>query len=173
MCPPYNRQKHNQHFKLLLFKINLHFVAPNQISTHRKLNLILINCVYLLFFTLKMQRSLVQTKVQFLLCLKRDNWQNSSCEKPLLQFVGYWYNLLQWMFFILCDSWKTLFFLKVCCYNGVFLTVTLLLSLKKLFKKIPGFYIYLQNNHTMLKPKFHSKIVVQVFPWINQQESAK
>ena len=133
-CVHHTIGKNNLHIAL-----NLHFVTPNQISTYRKLNLILINCVYLFFFTLKMQRRLVQTKVQFLLCLKRNNWQNSSCEKPLLQFVGYWYNLLHWMFFILCDSWKALFFLKVCCYNGFFLTVMLLLSLKKLFKKIPGF----------------------------------
>ena len=33
-----NSQKPNQHFKLLIFKIILHFVTSNQISTHRKLN---------------------------------------------------------------------------------------------------------------------------------------
>ena len=46
-----NRRKYNQYFKLLFFKLNLHFVISNQISPYRKLNLLLINSVYLVFYT--------------------------------------------------------------------------------------------------------------------------
>ena len=45
-----NRRKHNQHVQLLFLKINLHFVTSNQISTYRKLNLSLINGIYLFSF---------------------------------------------------------------------------------------------------------------------------
>ena len=60
-----NRRKHNQHFRSRFFKINLHFVTPNQISAYKKLNLSLINSVYLIFFTLDMQRRVVQINVYY------------------------------------------------------------------------------------------------------------
>ena len=49
-------QKHNQRFKLLIFKINLQFVTSNQIPICRKLGLPLIKSIYLVFLTLEMQR---------------------------------------------------------------------------------------------------------------------
>ena len=49
--------------KLLIFTINLHFVASNQISTYRKLNLPLTSSIYLVFLPLEMQKRLEQTKV--------------------------------------------------------------------------------------------------------------
>ena len=50
-----------------------------------------------------------------LLSLKRNDSQtfkSSSCKHFFLQRVCYWYNLFQWVFHILCDNWKTLFFYK-------------------------------------------------------------
>ena len=53
----------NQHFRQLFFKKHLHFGTSNEISTLGKLNLILINSIYLFFYSLKMQKRLIQTKV--------------------------------------------------------------------------------------------------------------
>ena len=49
--------------KLLFFTINLHFVTSNQISTFRKLNLLLSSSIYFVFLPLEMQKRLKQTKV--------------------------------------------------------------------------------------------------------------
>ena len=49
-----NSQKHNQHFKLLFFVINFHFITSNQIYRYRKLNLSLTNNFYLVFLPLEM-----------------------------------------------------------------------------------------------------------------------
>ena len=102
--------------KLLFFTINLHFVTSNQISTYRKLNLPLTSSIYFVFLPLEMQKK-TQTDQSiprvFLLCLK------TATHKPLkvaaaktifssAMCVCYWYSLLRWMFFILCDKWKTL-----------------------------------------------------------------
>ena len=49
----------------------------------------------------------------FLLYLKRKDpptFKNGSWKKLFLQCVCYWCSLLQWMFFILHDNWKTLLF---------------------------------------------------------------
>ena len=58
-----NRRKHNQHFKLLFFTINLHFITSNLIYTYRKLNLFLTNSIHLVSLPLKMGQRLKQTKV--------------------------------------------------------------------------------------------------------------
>ena len=74
-----NSRKHNQHFELLLFTTNLHFVTSSQISIYRKLNLLLISNIYLLFLPLEMQRK-TQTDQSILhvnlLCLKGNELQN-------------------------------------------------------------------------------------------------
>ena len=44
------------------------------------------------------------------------------------------------MFFILCDNWKTLLFLKVFRYTEIFLTAMLLFTLKPVFWKKSVFY---------------------------------
>ena len=41
-----NRRKYNQHFKLLFFKINLHYGTSDYISTYGKLNLLPINSIF-------------------------------------------------------------------------------------------------------------------------------
>ena len=45
-----NTRKHNQHFM-----INLHFGISNSLSKYRKINLILINSIYLVFSSLEVQ----------------------------------------------------------------------------------------------------------------------
>ena len=40
----------------------------------------------------------------------------AAATKPFLQCVCYLHNLLWWIFYILCDNWKTLFFVKVYSY---------------------------------------------------------
>ena len=121
--------------------INLHFVTSNQISAYRKLNLPLTSRTYFVFEPLEMQK---KTRTDqgiprvFLLCLKRNNpqtFKSGSCINPFLQSVCYCYNLLRWMFFILCDNWTTLLFMKVCRYFEIFLSAMLLLSLKPVFCK--------------------------------------
>ena len=57
-----------------------------------------------------------------------------------LQCVCYWYNLLWWMFLILCDNWKTLLFIIVYHYPEIILTAMLLLSLKPVFWRKSAFY---------------------------------
>ena len=132
--------------KLLFFIINLHSVTSNQISTYRKLNLPLTSSIYFVFLPLEMQK---KTRTDqsiprvFLLCLKRNDpqtFKSGSCKNPFLQCVCYCYNLLRWMFFILCDNWKTLLFMKVCRYSEIFLSAMLLLSLKPVFWKKSAFY---------------------------------
>ena len=55
--------------KLVFLKINLHFDTSDKISTNRKyLKNFLITSKYLVFFSLEMQRRLVQTKVYYKLC---------------------------------------------------------------------------------------------------------
>ena len=49
--------------KLLFFTIKLHFVTLNQMSTYRKLNLLLTSSIYLVLLPLEMQRRLKQTKI--------------------------------------------------------------------------------------------------------------
>ena len=132
--------------KLLFSIINLHSVTSNQISTYRKLNLSLTSSIYFVFLPLEMQK---KTQADqniprvFLLCLKRNDpqtFKSGSCKNLFLQCVCYCYNLLRWMFFILCDKWKTLFFMKVCRCSETFLSAMLLLSLKPVFWKKSIFY---------------------------------
>ena len=130
----------------MFFIINLHSVTSNQISTYRNLNLPLTSSIYFVFLPLEMQKK-TQTDQSipcvFLLCLKRNNpqtFKSGSCKNPFLQCLCYCYNLLRWMFFILCNNWKTLLFMKVCHYSEIFLSAMLLLSLKPVFWKKSTFY---------------------------------
>ena len=96
-------RENNQHFKLLFFIIDLHFITSNQIYTFGKLNLPLTNKLFLLWKE-----------------TTNKPFKSGSYKKPFLQFVWYWYNLLRWMFFIPSDSWKTLLFTKVYQYHDIF-----------------------------------------------------
>ena len=109
--------------KLMFFTINLYVVTSNQISTYRKLNLPLTSSIYFVFLPLEIQNRLEQTKVYH--AFSYFVWKETSHKplkvaaaiNPFLQCVCYWYNLLRWMFFILCDNWKTLLFMKVYRYS--------------------------------------------------------
>ena len=58
-----SRQKQSQHFKLLFFTTNLHFLTSKQISTYRKPHLPPTSRIYLVFLPLEMQGRLKHTKV--------------------------------------------------------------------------------------------------------------
>ena len=69
--------------------------------------------IFRTYFPKKTSRRLV------LIFVLSMNWRNDSwnfkcsySNKPFLKCVYYWYNLIQWIFFILYDNWKTLFFIK-------------------------------------------------------------
>ena len=68
LCPPQNWRKINQHSKLLFSKINLQFDTSDQISPYRKLNLLPVSIIYLVVFSLEMQKRLLQTKAYYKLC---------------------------------------------------------------------------------------------------------
>ena len=130
--------------KLLFSIINLHSVTLNQISIYRKLNLPLISGIYFIFLPLEMQKK-TQTDWSipcvFLLCLKRNDPQTFKCQlqksfPPVCMLLL----KLALMFFILCDNWKTLLFMKVCRYSEIFLSAMLLLSLKPVFWKKSVFH---------------------------------
>ena len=85
------------------------------------------------------------------------------------------------MFFIPCDSWKTLFFLRVCCYCEIFSTAILSFSLKQVFFQ-PSLLAFFEtivlkevqilrilspqcsaNNGEVLIPKFQNKAMYTKF----------
>ena len=71
-----NKRKHNQHFELLFFhdKFTLWHI---KLSKYREINLLVINSIYLVFFSREVQRIFIQTKVyhKFIYCLKRNDSQ--------------------------------------------------------------------------------------------------
>ena len=109
--------------KLMFFKINLHFVKSNQISTYRKLNLPLTSSIYFLFLPAEMQKRHEQTEVYYSFShfvWKETTWKPWKVAAVRNSFVRYLYNLLRWMFFILWYNWKTLPFVKVYRYSETF-----------------------------------------------------
>ena len=103
----------------------------------------------------KSKRRLVQTKLHFkffnLSKSKRlTNLQKQQLQKVFLQCVCHRCNLLRWIFFVPCDNWKKLFFLKVCRYCEIFLTAILSFSLKQVFLKEIRILRYLHNNSVVL-----------------------
>ena len=102
--------------------MNLRFVTSNQISTYRKLNLLLIISSFLL--TLEMQEDSNRPKYTYYTCFTQ-----SEKKRPLKTAA----NCFDECFFIPCNNWKTLFFINVLRCSEVLLIVMLLLSLKKVF----------------------------------------
>ena len=131
--------------KLLFLIVNLHFVTSNQISTYRELHLPLKSSIYFVFLPLEMHNRFGQTKVyhafSYFAWLETNHKPlKVAAAKTLLQGVCYCYNLLWWMFFILCDNWKTLLFMKVYRFPEIFLDTILILSMKTVFWKKAVFY---------------------------------
>ena len=141
-----NKGKHSQHFKLLFFKLDLHFVTSNQIPTYRKPNLPLKSSIYLVFLPLEMQGRLKQTKLYqefFYFVWKEATRKPSKVATAKILFSSVYIictTLLWWMFFILCDTWKTSLFITVYRYSEIILTAMLLLSLKTMFWRKSVFY---------------------------------
>ena len=112
--------------KLLFFIINLHSVTSNQISTYRKLNLLLTSSIYFVFLSLEMQKKTQTDQVSdtFAYFVWKETTYKplkvAAAKNSFLQCVCYCYNLLWWMFFVLCDNRKTLLFMKVCHYSEIF-----------------------------------------------------
>ena len=116
-----NRRKHNQHFKLLFFKLNSHlgpsiytYMQEIKFTSHKQYLLGLL-------FSITVRQHSYRPKYtsSFLICPNLNDSQtlkNSSCKKNL-SIVCYRCNSLRWMFFVPRDNWRTLFFLKVyrCC----------------------------------------------------------
>ena len=57
-----NRRVHNQHLKLLFSKTNFDFGTSDKVSKYGKLNLHLINSIFVVFSSGEMQRRLIQAK---------------------------------------------------------------------------------------------------------------
>ena len=92
-----NRRKHNQHFKLLFFKLNSHIGASNYKYLHVGNQIYLFGCL----FSIKANNTHAdQTSLQscFFFCPNQNDSQtfkSSSCKKFLLQRVCCRCNLLR------------------------------------------------------------------------------
>ena len=135
-------------------------------SAYGKLNFLPITRIYLVFFSLEMQRRLGQTKVYYKLCYSvwketsHKLLKSSSRKKVFPKCVHHWYVLLRWVLFIPCDNWKTLFLYKFLVTQQFGETAIILCSLKQVFWKKSAFYTrYLHGNIAMLLiPKVHKKV---------------
>ena len=119
-----NRQKHNQHFKLLFFKENLQFGTSEQISVYIKLSLLTVKSIFwssLLekgkedsyrpmyttsFFTLPEKKCLANLKM-------------AQLQKTFPQVCISSIKLASMNVFSPCDNWKTLFLYKFSVYPEV------------------------------------------------------
>ena len=158
-------RKNSQHFKLLFFTINLHFVTSDQVSTYRKQNLPLTSIIYLVqsSFPYKCKKDSNRPKLlDTLLFLKRNDpqtFKGRSCENAFLQRACYWYDLLQLIIFIPCYNRKTLLF-KLIVTLRLLLPPYCCFPWSQCFERNPYFMRYLHNNKTMLIPKFQNKAYI-------------
>ena len=74
-------QKHHQHFELSNWRID----TSNLLSTYRKINVLLTNSIYFVFFSLKNQRRLAQTKVHYKFLPLSEKQQLRNLQKEQLQ----------------------------------------------------------------------------------------
>ena len=146
------------------FTINLHFVKSKQISAYRKLNLPLTKSIYFVYtvveITCKKNSNRPKYTTHFLLCLKRNDphtFKMAAAKNPFLRCERYWYNLPRWMFFILCDNWKSLPFVKVYHYSETFEVPRFCFIWSQCFERSPYFMRCLDNSNMMLILKFQSK----------------
>ena len=107
---------------------------------------------------LGMQRRLMRTKIHsmflysmfYTFCVSKETTHEPSKVASAKEFSTSVYvidkNLFRWTFFIPYDNWKTLYFVKDCCYFEIFSTCIMVLSLKQLFWKSPYFMLPLQKE---------------------------
>ena len=106
-----NRRKHNQHFELPFFMINLHFTSK-QLPTYRKTCLLLVNSIYLVSSSLEIQRRIPQIKytTSFVTLSEKkllQTFKNSNYKKLFLKCISCYY-LLRLTFLVPCDNWDNL-----------------------------------------------------------------
>ena len=97
----------------------------------------------------------------FVLSLKRNDSQTFKCScinKPFLQCICYWYNLLRWIFLIICGIWKTLFFIKPYRYSESYSNRHITAFFERNVLNKVRILRYLHNNSTVLIPKFENKV---------------
>ena len=107
-----------------------------------------------LFFSIKVKENSYRPKYtsSFLICPNLNDSQtfkSSSCKNSFLQCVCYRCYWLRWMFFVPCDGWKTLFFLKVCRYCEIFQSPYCRFLWNKCLKEV-RILRYLRNNSAVL-----------------------
>ena len=142
-------RKHNQHFKLLFFTINLYFVISGQVSTYRKLNLPLTSIIYLVQSSFPSNGLKLQDALLFLKRNDPQTFKGRSCENAVLQ----------WIIFIPCYNRKTLLF-KLIVTLRLLLPPYCCFPWSQCFERNPYFMRYLHNNNTMLIPKFQNKAYI-------------
>ena len=132
--------------KLLFFKIFLHFVK----FLHFFYILPLISSIFVVL-TLEMQKDSSRPKyASFLISLKRNDSQtfkSGCCKNPFLQCARYWYNLLRWMFYILCDNSKALLSVEVYHYSEIFEVPCCCFLWSQCFQRSLYSICYLHNNN--------------------------
>ena len=119
--------ENNQHFKLLFFTINLHFVTSNKISAYRNLNLSLTSSICLVVLPLEMQRRLKQTNKYHTFFTfsekKRPKTLKVAAVKALSSIAYAIGNTCFDQCFLLhVITAKDLFLIKVYRYSEIFLT---------------------------------------------------
>ena len=121
--------------------------------TYGKLNILIMNNIYSVFFSVEIQRRLAQTKLYFqffTLCLKRNISQTSKVAAAKNFFPSVYMLLVKLAsmnVFIPCDDLKNYFLKKFIFTQSIFAIAMLLSSLKQLFWKKSVFCIrYLYNN---------------------------
>ena len=123
-----------------------------------------------LVFSIKVKEDPYRPKntSSFIICPNLNNSQtfkSSSDKNCFLQCVCYRCNLLRWMFFVPCNNWKALFFLKVCRYCEIFLTAILSFSEEVCILR------YLHNNSAvlilmlMLSSKIKLSYTILIYTW--------
>ena len=106
-----------------------------------------------LFFSRNVKTK-IQTKVYYIFLVhfsKRNGSQTFTCStsnKPFVQCICYWYKLLRTMLFILCDNWKTLFFMKIYRYSEGFSSRHVATFFKRSVLKEVCILCYLYNTVT-------------------------
>ena len=106
--------------------------------------------------------TLMTVSLSFSVCLSVSSLSLSLtvslCLSVSLSLSLSWYKLLQWMFFILCDNWKTLVFTKVSCPSECFWNYHFAAFFERSTLKEICSLRYFHNNITMVMPKFKNEV---------------
>ena len=127
-------------------------------SSYGKLNLLLINSIYLVFSAVGIERRLVQTILYyhfFSLCLKRNVSQTSEVatakDFPSLYVIGKACFDEWFLFYVII--WRHYSLHKFIFTQSIFAVAMLLCSLKQVFWKKSVFYVCCLHNNTKASSK--------------------